>query len=163
MAVRTFATSRTVYCVLCRCPANFTSRVLRSSSAFHASVGYCKESPYKFLSCQCSYPIQDAPSPGSVKACLRLSSRIWQGQFKRATSNHSAICRPTARPGFTLYSLNTRAYVARCGLYTLMGRVSEVSRSGPATSNTAAHRRSCVVFPTLHIGGFRLDTHAASN
>lgn len=111
--------------VLCRYPADFASRVLRSSSASHASAGYCKESRCEFLLCQLSLS-----KPG--RAAARASQGIWQGQSKRATAPSADQRR--AR-GFTLYSLNTRAHVARCGLHTLTGRVSEVSRSGPATSN----------------------------
>ena len=101
---------------------------------------YRKEPRYEFLLWQCSLGIQArtrhrlrlSTLEGNVCACLCASGKGNSSVLLRTTVPSADQRRSR---GFTLYSLNTRAHVAQCGLHTLTGRVSEVSRSGPATSN----------------------------
>ena len=154
MAVRTFATYFVLYCDVVGIKQTSLDDSCEAQQFYTPQLAIAKSHVTNACPGQCSTR-HSLRLSRHVCACLRASGKGGSSVLLRTTAPSTDQRR--AR-GFNLYSLNTRAYVVRCGLHTLTGRVSEVSRSGPATSNTARRRRSCVIFLTLHFGGFRLLT-----
>jgi hypothetical protein len=148
-----------------RYPADFTSRVLRSSSAFFASASYCKESSYEFALWQCSLskPGRATCACQPWKACLRLFAHLARAiqACYFVQQRHLPI---NGAPGGSPCTHLTRAYMLHGAAFTPERGVSQRSRDRvlrlatlPPADGLVSSSPHCTSAASDYSRGFQLE------